>query len=87
MGKEGGAPVPDKEGGLKKDAAGKIIMTKLDETTLQKIAAITGGAYVRSVTGDMDLDTIYRDEIRGKMDARTLTTGRQKSVKTASNGF
>ena len=78
MGKEGGAPVPDKEGGLKKDAAGKIIMTKLDETTLQKIAAITGGAYVRSVTGDMDLDTIYRDEIRGKMDARTLTTGRQK---------
>jgi Ca-activated chloride channel family protein len=78
VGKEGGAPVPDKAGGLKKDAAGKIIMTKLDETTLQKIAAITSGAYVRSVTGDMDLDTIYRDEIRGKMDARTLTTGRQK---------
>jgi len=78
VGKEGGAPVPDKAGGLKKDAAGKIIMTKLDETTLQKIAAITGGAYVRSVTGDMDLDTIYRDEIRGKMDARALTTGRKK---------
>ena len=78
VGKEGGAPVPGKEGGLKKDASGKIIITKLDETTLKKIAAITAGAYVRSVTGDMDLDTIYRDEIRAKMDARTLTTGRQK---------
>ncbi len=78
VGREGGAPVPDKQGGLKKDASGEIIMTKLDETTLQKIAAVTGGAYVRSVTGDMDLDTIYKDEIRGKMKARKLTSGRQK---------
>lgn len=78
VGRAGGAPIPDKQGGLKKDASGEIIMTKLDETTLQKIAAVTGGAYVRSVTGDMDLDTIYKDEIRGKMEARKLTSGRQK---------
>jgi len=78
VGSEDGVPIPGKNGGYKKDKNGKIILTKLDENTLQKISLKTGGTYVRSVSGDMDLDTIYLKEIRGKMEASVLTSGRKK---------
>ena len=78
VGSEAGVPVPDKKGGFKKDASGKIILTKLDEDTLKKMAIVTGGIYVRSVAGDMDLDAIYTNEIRGKMEAETLESGRKQ---------
>jgi hypothetical protein len=42
------------------------------KTALKKMAVVTGGTYVHSVAGDMDLDAIYSAEIRGKMDAETL---------------
>ena len=41
------------------------------------MAAISSGAYVRSVAGDMDLDAIYQRYIRGTMEAATL--GEQKT--------
>ena len=61
-----------------KDASGNIILSRLDEKGLEKLAALTNGAYVRSVAGDMDLDLIYRDKIRGEMEGKTLTSGKQK---------
>ena len=73
-----GAPIPDEKGGFKKDMSGNIILSKQDTKTLEKIAAITGGTYVRSVAGDMDLDLIYKDKILGTMERRTLTSGKQK---------
>lgn len=73
-----GVPVPDKNGGFKKGANGQIVLTRLDEDTLKQMAVMTGGIYVRSVAGDMDLDIIYDREIRGKMDAATLTRNRKK---------
>jgi len=78
VGKNDGVPVPDSQGGFKKDAAGKIVITRLDEDTLKKTAISTGGTYVRSVAGDMDLDVIYNREIRGKMDLATLSSGRKQ---------
>lgn len=78
VGKKDGIPVPDKDGGFKKDKNGKIILTKIDEDTLKKIAILTGGNYVRSVAGDMDLETIYRKNIRGEMEQATLTSGKKK---------
>ncbi len=78
VGKGDGAPVPDKKGGLRKDKAGKIILTKLDENMLKKISVLTGGSYVRSVAGDMDLEAIYLQEIRGKMEASTVSSGRKQ---------
>jgi len=53
-------------------------MSRLDETTLQKIALETGGSYVRSVTGDMDLEKIYRGEIRASMEKKELKSTRRK---------
>jgi Ca-activated chloride channel family protein len=53
-------------------------MTKLDEELLKKMALLTKGTYVRSVAGDMDLDVIYKEEIRGKMEAEVREGGRKK---------
>jgi len=73
-----GAPIPDEKGGFKKDGSGNIILSKVDTKTLEKIAVITGGTYVRSVAGDMDLDLIYKDKILGTMERKTLTSGKKK---------
>ncbi len=73
-----GAPIPDKEGGFIKDARGNIILSKVDEKGLKKIADLTGGLYVRSVAGDMDLDMIYNDKILGTMERKTLTSGKKR---------
>lgn len=73
-----GVPIPESSGGFKKDRAGQIVLSRLDENMLKKIAVITGGTYVRSVAGDMDLDAIYTDEIHSKMAAETLVSGRKQ---------
>ncbi|GAB6094408.1 VWA domain-containing protein [Desulfatiferula olefinivorans] len=78
VGGEDGIPVPDTDGGFKKDARGKIVLTRIDETTLRDIAELTGGASVRSVAGDMDLDIIYTRHIRGTMEQKTLKSGKRK---------
>ncbi|ACN16036.1 conserved hypothetical protein [Desulforapulum autotrophicum HRM2] len=78
VGSPEGAPVPDSAGGFKKDRSGKIIISRVDEPALKKIAAMTQGVYVRSVAGDMDLDRIYDQEILGRMEKKTLKSGRQK---------
>lgn len=73
-----GVPVPEPSGGFKKDRSGQIVLSRLDETTLKKMAFATGGTYVRSVAGDMDLDAIYTEEIHKKMEAETLFSGRRQ---------
>ena len=78
IGQEGGAPIPDRQnGGFKKNRRGEVIMTKLDESSLQKIALATGGSYVRSITGNLDLENIYKD-IRNTIEDKELQSGRRK---------
>lgn len=78
IGQEGGAPIPDLvNGGFKKDRKGEVVMTKLDEASLQQIALTTGGSYVRSVTGNLDLERIYKD-IRASVEEKDLQSGRRK---------
>ncbi len=80
IGKEGGAPIPlpGSSGGFKKDSGGELILTKLDEVTLQKIALQTGGSYVRSVTGNLDLEKIYQKGIQEGMEQKELKSTRRK---------
>jgi Ca-activated chloride channel family protein len=54
------------------------VLTRLDETVLQQIALETGGTYVRSVTGDLDLNKIYRENIQPKIEKKELKTQRRK---------
>jgi Ca-activated chloride channel family protein len=79
IGKEGGAPIPAASGGgFRKDQQGNLILTKLDEKTLKEVALETDGAYVRSVTGDLDLEKIYLQEIRQGMEHVELKSSRRK---------
>lgn len=64
IGTEEGAPIPLKQGGHKTDANNKIILSKLNEAALQNLALKTGGVYVRSVSGDLDLETLYKKGIK-----------------------
>ena len=55
---EVGAPVPEADGTLKRDASGQLITSKLAETSLKKLAGETGGVYVRSTVTDTGLAVI-----------------------------
>jgi len=80
VGQEEGAPIPlkDGSGGFKKDPRGDMVITHLDEVTLQKIALETGGSYVRSVTGDMDLEKIYQEGIKQRVEEKQLKSTRKR---------
>jgi Ca-activated chloride channel family protein len=80
IGDPSGGPIPagDDQGGFKKDAEGKLILSKLDEGGLKNIASTAGGTYVRSIAGDLDLDILYFDGIKSRTEARTLKSGKIK---------
>ena len=78
IGSGSGAPVPDGQGGFVKDSSGRMVMTRLDEQTLMKMASITQGHYVRSTTGDLDLDEIYRTHIRKDLSLGQVSQTREK---------
>ncbi len=65
MGTPEGGPIPIYSGGTrvdyKRDRAGSIVLTKLDETTLQQIALETGGSYRRATSGGNEIDDIFKD--------------------------
>lgn len=80
MGDTSGGPIPagDGGGGFRKDEQGNLILSRLDEEGLRKIASVTEGSYVRSVSGDLDLDILYFDGIRSRTEAQTLKSGKIK---------
>jgi Ca-activated chloride channel family protein len=66
IGNPAGEPIPiiDRNGtqlGFRKDAEGEVIMTRLDEVTLQKIALTTGGKYYHATAGELELDRIFEE--------------------------
>ncbi len=77
-----GAPVPEKQGGFKKDSEGQMVVSKLAEPFLQDLALSTGGVYVRGVTGDEDLRELYLRGIREVMEAGELKVSRRKVWET-----
>ncbi len=60
-----------------KDSKGQLVLSKLDENTLKKIALITGGAYIKSSASGIELDKIYKDRI-AKMNKTDLQSTRKK---------
>ena len=76
IGSVNGEPIPmiDRQGnqvGFRKDPeTGDVILSKLDETTLQKIALATGGKYYHATAGEMELDRIF-DEV-SKLEKKEL---------------
>jgi Ca-activated chloride channel family protein len=78
VGAKEGVPIPAARGGFEKDAKGQIVLSRLDETTLSRMALTTGGTYVRSVAGDMDLEAVYRERIAADLQAATVESGRKQ---------
>jgi len=77
IGTKKGEPIPiiDESGkvnGYKKDRSGEVVMTKLDEEMLQRIALITDGKYYHATAGEFELDKIY-DKIN-KMEKKELSS-------------
>lgn len=75
IGSTQGEPIPLRNdqgqvAGFKKDQEGSVVVSKLDEMTLQKIALITGAKYYHATSGEMELDKIY-DEV-SKMEKKEL---------------
>ena len=66
MGTLEGGPIPVlNQSGVrvdyKRDQQGSIVLTKLDETMLQQIAATTGGSYHRATNGGNEIDDIFKE--------------------------
>ena len=62
VGSPEGQPIPTPDG-LMKDRDGNIVVTKLDEETLRKVAAAGGGAYIHAGSEEFGLNPII-DDIR-----------------------
>ncbi|HUP22112.1 MAG TPA: VWA domain-containing protein [Thermoanaerobaculia bacterium] len=81
IGREEGSPIPRESGGFRRDESGEIILSRLDEPTLQRLALETGGRYVRSVTGDLDLEQVYFQGIKASIAEQELGATRRQRWK------
>jgi Ca-activated chloride channel family protein len=66
MGSPSGAPIPIYSGAgqqvdFKRDKSGNVVVTKLDEPSLEKIAAAGNGTYYRATNSQDELDEIYKN--------------------------
>ncbi|MDZ7266384.1 MAG: VWA domain-containing protein [candidate division KSB1 bacterium] len=67
IGSTRGVPIPvvdaqgNRTGEFKRNRSGEVVVTKLDELTLEKIALQTGGKYHRASSGEAELDRIYEE--------------------------
>ena len=77
VGTPAGAPIPLKEGGFMKDRNGNMVLTKLNSNILEDIANTTHGKAFNSVSGDKDLELIYKN-INRELDEKELKSGKQK---------
>jgi Ca-activated chloride channel family protein len=80
IGDPSGGPIPSAngKGGFKKDAEGQLVLSRLNEAGLKEIASATGGTYVRSMAGDLDLDILYFEGIKQRTEAADLKSGKIK---------
>jgi Ca-activated chloride channel family protein len=81
VGTPSGEPIPvyddgGRQEGFKKDEAGQIVLSKLDEVSLQKAALATEGRYFRAGPTEMEIDALF-DELskleKKEMEGRLFT--------------
>lgn len=66
LGSPQGVPIPiynnaGRQTGYKKDRNGNVVLTKLDETTLEEITSKANGQYYRGSNNEDELELIYND--------------------------
>lgn len=78
IGSPEGVPIPGPDGSFRREPNGELVLSRLNERALQDVATVTNGAYVRSVTGDVDLEAIYRRGIQAALAERDLGSRRKQ---------
>ena len=76
-----GEPIPLRKSNgttsdVKRDDSGSVVMSRLDELTLERIAASTSGQYYRSTLAEQEVDEIYNEiaELeKSEFEAREVT--------------
>lgn len=80
IGRTEGEPIPVKDGSgksaYKEDASGQVVMTRLDEETLRRIAVRTGGAYVPVASGTTGVEHVAR--LIGELEEKGFRSGLYK---------
>lgn len=66
FGSPDGEPIPERDAagqvtGYKRDAAGEVVLSRLDEATLQGVAAAGNGRYFRATAGGAELDALFAE--------------------------
>ena len=78
IGRAEGAPIPAADGSYRRDRAGKVILSRLNERALEKVALKTGGRYVRSTSNDLDLEAVYTQGIKASLEDQELGSKRRQ---------
>ncbi|HIF53778.1 MAG: VWA domain-containing protein [Methylococcales bacterium] len=60
VGTEEGAPIKDRQGGFVKDAAGNIVIPRLNSQELSQLASEGNGLYIKMTPDDTDLETLLK---------------------------
>ena len=77
IGTPAGSPIPSKNG-FKKDSAGSLIISKLNEPLLKELAQKTGGIYVQSITSTSDTELLYTMGIHKDLEGNIAKASRAK---------
>ncbi len=62
IGTSGGGMIPDGSGGFVKDERGAVVLSKLENGTLQQLAQVTGGVY-RDASSWLDLAALIKETV------------------------
>ena len=68
VGTQAGAPIPLTGGGFFKDAAGQVVLPRLNPTALQQLAQAGGGGYQTIRVDDLDFQTLLAGSLQDRLD-------------------
>ncbi|MFN8576277.1 MAG: VWA domain-containing protein [Candidatus Sericytochromatia bacterium] len=77
IGKDEGVPIPSEEG-LKRDDVGNVVLTKLDSKSLENLSNETGAFFIRSASGDIDVQKIYFEGIKANSKDNDFNTSKRQ---------
>ncbi len=77
MGTAEGGKISDGSSGFVRDETGAEVISSLDSTTLERIADLTGGAYLSVSQAVLPLEEMYQKRM-SRLEAQTLWAGRER---------
>lgn len=79
LGTQNGGPIPEKKGGVKKDAAGEVIISKPNFEILQSIAQATGGSFLAEKSAYPNLARLVKTNLKQELSSMKMESSLRKS--------